>query len=273
MKHQTLTFSFHNTEFFGQYWQPQIAKGVVLILHGLGEHSGRFTHIAEALTKNNFGVIAFDHFGHGKTSGKRGHNPGYEIVLDSIEQFIDKTETIFGGLPIFLYGHSMGGNAIINYILSRKHTLKGAIATSPFLKLAFEPPKWKITLGKVFQKIAPSITLGNEIDASFISRDKDELEKYKTDPLVHAKVSPNFSLSFMEKGVWAIENASKLEIPMFLAHGTDDKLISYKGSEEFAANSDKVLLKLYKNGYHELQNDICKDELINDILSWLSYQV
>ncbi|CAL2059361.1 lysophospholipase [Tenacibaculum sp. 190524A05c] len=271
MTHQILNFNFHNTDFFGQYWKPEQVKAVVIILHGLGEHSGRFAEVANKLVENGYGVAAFDHFGHGKTSGKRGHNPGYEVVLDSIDQFIVKTKELFGDVTTFLYGHSMGGNAVLNYMLSRDNSMKGVIATSAFLKLAFQPPGWKMFFGKIIQKIAPSVTLDNEIDSSSISRDKNEVKKYDEDPLIHGKVSPNFSLSFIERGAWAIEKAKQIEKPILLLHGTDDKLISCEGSKEFAANnSEFVTLKLYEGGYHELHNDLCKEEAVNDIISWLN---
>ena len=167
----------------------------------------------------------------------------------------------------------MGGNTVINYALKKKHDLKGIIATSPFLKLAFEPPKIKLAVGKLLQKIAPSITMGNELDANDISREKIEVDKYINDPLVHAKISPNFSLTFIDSGKWAIENASKLETPIFLLHGTGDKIIDYRGTQEFANNSDKATLKLYENGYHELQNDLCKEEMLEDVVNWLNSQL
>jgi acylglycerol lipase len=166
----------------------------------------------------------------------------------------------------------MGGNAVINYGIKRTNDLKGIIATSPFLRLAFEPPKIKLAVGKLLQKIAPSITMGNELDANDISREKIEVEKYVNDPLVHDKISPNFSLTFIETGKWAIENAGKLETPMLLLHGTGDKIIDYKGTQEFANNSDQATLKLYDGGYHELQNDLCKEEMLGDVVSWLNSQ-
>ena len=272
MTHKSFTFPFHQTTFFGQYWKPKEASAIVVIIHGMGEHSGRYEHVAQKLVKHNFAVIAFDHFGHGKTKGKRGHNPGYSYVLDSITTLINKAENFFGKLPTFLYGHSMGGNAVINYALRTENNLTGIVATSPFLRLAFEPPAWKLTLGKLMQKIAPSITLGNELDPSYISRDSVEVQKYIEDPLVHNKVSPNFSLRFMEAGEWAISNAKLLKKPMLIVHGTDDKITDVKGSEEFASNSNLASIKLYEGGYHELQNDVCRNEVIQDIIDWLHTQ-
>ena len=273
MTHHTFTFDFQKATFFGQYWQPETVKALVVIVHGMGEHSGRYEHVAQKLTDNNFGVIAFDHFGHGKTTGKRGHNPGFDYVLESVTKLIEKAKEVFGNKPMFLYGHSMGGNTVINYTLRKEHNLQGTISTSPFLRLAFEPPAWKLSLGKIMQKIAPSITLGNELDANDVSRDPVEVQKYVDDPLVHDKVSPNFSLSFIDAGEWAIDNASSLKTPMLLLHGTGDKIIDYKGTEAFANNSSKASLKLYEGGYHELQNDLCKEEMLQDVVNWLNSQL
>lgn len=273
MTHQEFNFNYHKTNFFGQFWKPEKTKAIVVLIHGMGEHSGRYIHVAKKLTDNNFGVISFDHFGHGKTTGKRGHNPSFDAVLESISKLIDKAKDIFGNKKIFLYGHSMGGNAVINYTLRKKHNLQGVIATSPFLKLAFQPPKWKISLGKIMQKIAPSITLGNELDPNDISRDSNEVNKYINDPLVHDKISPNFSLTFIDSGEWAINNASLLKTPMLLLHGIDDKIIDYRGTEAFAENANNTTLKLYENGYHELHNDLCKDEMLQNIVDWILQQV
>ena len=167
----------------------------------------------------------------------------------------------------------MGGNVVVNYTIRKKHDLRGTIATSPFLKLAFEPPKIKLAVGKILQKIAPSITMGNELDANDISRDKTEVHKYINDPLVHDKISPNFSLTFIDSGRWAIENAQNLDSPMYLLHGTNDKIIDYKGTQEFANKSENATLKLYKGGYHELQNDLCKEEMLQDVVNWLNSQL
>lgn len=273
MTHKEFNFNIYKTDFYGQTWEAKTTKAVVVLVHGMGEHSGRYNHVAKKLTDNGFSVVAFDHFGHGKTSGKRGHNPNFEAVLESVTKTIKKAKEMYPNKPVFLYGHSMGGNVVVNYILRKKTNLKGVIATSPFLKLAFQPPAIKLFIGKILQKIAPSITMGNELNANDISRYKVEVNTYINDPLVHHKISPNFSITFIETGKWAIENANKLTTPMFLLHGTDDKIIDYKGTEEFANTTEKATLKLYKGGYHELQNDLCKGEMLTDVVNWLNSQL
>ena len=115
------------TDFYGKTWQASNTKAVVVLVHGMGEHSGRYNHVAKKLTENDFSVVAFDHFGHGKTSGKRGHNPSFEAVLESVTKTIEKAKELFPNKPIFLYGHSMGGNVVVNYSIRIKHQIKGVI--------------------------------------------------------------------------------------------------------------------------------------------------
>jgi alpha-beta hydrolase superfamily lysophospholipase len=269
MTHKEFNFNFYKTKFYGQYWEAENTKAIVVLAHGMGEHSSRYQHVAKKLTDNDFSVVAFDHFGHGKTEGKRGHNPNFEAVLDSISKVIEKAKKLFPEKPIFLYGHSMGGNAVVNYGIRKEHQLKGIIATSPFLKLAFKPPAIKLFVGKMLQNLIPSLTMGNELDVNAISRDKKEVKKYMNDPLIHAKISPNYSIKFIETGEWAIENAGKLKTPMILLHGTADSIIDYKGTQEFANNSKNATLKLYEGGYHELHNDLCQEEMLQDVVDWL----
>ncbi len=273
MAPETFKFQVYKTNFHGVFWKAKAPKATLVIVHGMGGHSGRYHHIAEAFVAQDFNVLAYDNFGHGKTSGKRGHNPGYEHLLDVLAIIIEKAAALAPDKPIFLYGHSMGGNLVINYTLRKKHSLLAVVVSSPFLRLAFEPPKWKISLGKIVQKIAPSITLGNELDVSHISRDSAEVKKYVNDKLVHSKISANYALVFLETANWAIQNAKTLEVPMLVVHGTGDRITSHKGSEEFAAQSDLVELKLINEGYHELQNDICKAEFLTLISNWLHKQI
>jgi alpha-beta hydrolase superfamily lysophospholipase len=272
MIHKEFYFNLYHTKIYGQYFQPEIVKAVVVLVHGMGEHSKRYEkHVIPFYNKNSIAVLTYDQFGHGKTEGKRGHNPGYDAVLDCVEEMLIKSKSVFGEKPTFLYGHSMGGNVVINYILKRNNNLNGAIVTSPFLRLAFDPPAWKITMGKLLQKIIPSVTMGNELELEAISRDEKEVEAYMKDPMVHDKISPNYSVVFMKTGEWAVQNSNKLKIPMLLMHGTGDRLTSSEATEEFAKKAgDLVELKLYEGAYHELHNDIIKNEVLELMISWIN---
>ncbi len=275
MDQKEFFFNQSNTRLYGTYYKPTNVRAVVVLIHGMGEYFGRYEdHVIPFFYENSIAVIAYDQFGHGKTEGKRGHNPGFDEVLNCVAYIIEKAKIIFGVKPTFLYGHSMGGNVVINYPLKRDHNLSGVIASSPFLKLAFEPPNWKLQLAAVLLKIAPSLTMGNELDVNAVSLDKNEVEKYKKDPLIHDKISPNYSIVFIETGEWAIENAEKLNIPMLLMHGTGDQLTSHKASQEFAKNAgNKVDLKLFEGAYHELHNELIKDKILNDVITWLNKEI
>jgi len=271
MSHQEFEFNLHNTKFYGQYFKTDTVKGVIILVHGMGEHCNRYTNfVIPKLLEKNLSVITYDQFGHGRTEGKRGHNPGYDAILDCLSHIILKANKVFGGAPIFLYGHSMGGNVVINYALQKEHSLKGIIATSPLLRLAFKPPSWKLIIGKIIQKIAPSITMPSELDVNAISRDSTEVKKYIDDPLIHDKISPNYSLTFFKTGEWAIKNAYKLQTPMLLIHGTGDQITDPKASTEFVNNTKGIAsLELFENGYHELHNDLEKDKFIETLTNWI----
>jgi len=276
MTSQNFHFTVSNTQLFGCYWQPKTKpKAVVILVHGMGEHIGRYEkNVIPHLMKNGYAVLGYDQFGHGKTKGKRGHNPNFNAVLSCITEVIIKSEELFKGLPLFLYGHSMGGNVVLNYVLRHKHPFKGVIATSPFLRLAFQPPVLKLKIGKLLYKIAPGLTMSNELNPNDISRIPEEVAAYVNNPLVHDKISPNYSVKFIETGQWALDNAQNLNVNTLILHGTGDKIIDHKASIEFNSNSKgKASLKLFEDGYHELHNDLCRDEVLKNITNWLNIQL
>jgi len=255
----------------GQYYKPVETHAVVILVHGMGEYALRYERtVVPALLKSSIAVISYDQFGHGRTEGKKGHHPGYNYLLDCIDQMIEKAKKLFPSKPIFLYGHSMGGNVVINFTLRRKHDLTGTIATSPFLELAFEPPQWKMIFGKIIDKIFPSMTMPNELDLKFLSKDQHEIDAYKNDPLIHDRVSTKYSLELMRTGEWAINHADSLTTPLLLMHGTKDQITSHLASEEFAKRAkEQVTFVPVENGYHELHHDIEKDAVLSQICHWI----
>ena len=270
MKHQEFYFNSHKKQLFGQYWKPQHIRGVVVLVHGMGEHSGRYSDfVVPELIDKGFAVISFDHFGHGHSEGKRGHCPNYQALLDSVKEVLNKSKDVFGNQPTFLYGHSMGGNVVLNYIMRRHPNIKGGVVTSPFLRLAFQPPKWKLILGKIMLRIYPSITLPSGLDPQAISRIEGEVKKYKDDKLVHDKVSPVFSFPVIEAGKYAIDMSHTLTVPLLVLHGTGDQLVDHKATVEFAKSAPNTTLKLYQGGYHELHNDLEREDVIKTITDWM----
>ncbi|WP_394749198.1 alpha/beta hydrolase [Spongiimicrobium salis] len=274
MEYQKFDLKLYGTSLYGWYTQPNTLKGVVVLVHGMGEHSGRYLNsVIPKLLESGMAVVAYDNIGHGKSGGKRGHCPNYKALMDILEAVLLKARTLFSEKPLFLYGHSMGGNLVLNYALRHDFEIDGLVVSSPYLRLAFVPPKWKMVLGKIMLHIFPSLTLPSGLDARGISRIAEEVKAYKADELIHDKVSPMFSFPIMDAGEWVIQNANRLKVKTLLLHGTADPIIDHKATISFHEMANHSSLKLYEGGYHELHHDRCKDEVLAHIQDWFQEQL
>ena len=271
MKRIQFQFDVAGQTLNGQVYPVPRANAVAVIVHGMGEHCKRYERtVIPQLLDNSIAVVTYDQFGHGTNPGKKGHNPGYDHVLDCVDRAVEKAGMEFPDKPVFLYGHSMGGNVVLNYALRRPKRIRGAIVTSPFLRLAFEPPAWKLTLGKLLARTWPSLTLANEIDPVHLSRIEEEVEAYRQDPLVHDRVSPAYSIEFMSEAEWAMEHAVELKVPILLMHGTEDHLTHWKASEEFARKAgSRVDFLPVEGGYHELHHDLDRERVLAKVVDWI----
>lgn len=264
-------------ELYYQGWAPAgEPKGVVCLVHGLGEHAGRYAHVGEALNDAGYALLGFDQRGHGKTPGKRGVTPPFGLLMDDIGLLLDEATKRFPGTPRFLYGHSMGGNWVLNYALRRKPAIAGVVSTSPGLRTAFKPPAAQVLAGKVLYRAAPAFVMPNGLNLNSISRDPATIAAYQADPLVHDKMSARLGMDILQQGEWAIEHATEFPpIPLLLVHGACDQITSAPATEEFAKKaragslSPSVTLKLWPECYHETHNDPEKAEVIAYMIAWL----
>jgi acylglycerol lipase len=238
MNHFDWTWKQQGETIYAQGWNPPHPKGVICIIHGFTEHSSRYSDAAGRLGQAGYAVLTYDQFGHGKTTGKRGH-ADYDAFLDSVKIILQEAETRFPGVKKFLWGHSMGGGIVLNYVLKHHPALAGVIATGPLLKLSFEPPAVKMLLAKIMARIYPAFTQPAELDTDAISRDVSEVLKEKNDPYNHGKISAGTFLGMYQAGQWNLMHASSLQIPLLLMHGTADRLTSPEGSKEFASRAPK----------------------------------
>jgi alpha-beta hydrolase superfamily lysophospholipase len=244
---------------------------VVALVHGLGDHIGRYELFSEFLNKNKIAVTGLDYQGHGKSRGKRGHVRSYDLLLSNIETLLIKARLEFNNTPIFLYGHSLGGNIVANYVLRHQSKeITGSIISSPFLELAFYPPEWKIRLAKILNGLWPSLTLSNELDPMELSHDPLVGKAYIEDPLVHEKISVSLYNNAINMGNWALENAELLNYPTLIMHGSEDRLTSHKASERFAKEAgDLATIKIWEGLRHEIHNEKNKEEIMNFICDWI----
>lgn len=256
-----------------QGWNPPQVKGVVCLIHGFAEYGGRYRPLAKDLCAAGYAVIAPDLMGHGESEGKRGHVLSYEFHLDTVKVLLDEAATRFPGTRIFLYGHSMGGGIVTNFLLKRKPAIAGAIVTGPLYRVGFEPPAFKVFLAKLMRSIYPAFPEKANLDTDGLSRDKEVVRAYNQDPKVHNQITAGAFLGMFEAGLWDIENASQLSVPMLLMHGTADKLTSPEGSKEFAMRAPADLLEScwWEGYYHELHNEPEADrkKVVQKIVSWL----
>lgn len=274
MKHTNFSFTSRDgLELFARAWVSieEKPKGVVYLVHGLGEHSGRYAHVADAFNRAGFHLLGFDLRGHGLSGGKRGHTPSYDHMLDDIDIFIKESLARYPDtLPEFLYGHSLGGNLVINYGLRRSPKLRGIIASAPLLRTAFEPPKAKLAAARVMSRIAPTFTLKNGLEREALSRDQAVVKAYGQDAYVHDLLSARLGSDMLESGKYALENAADWDLPLLLIHGTADRICSCTASQEFTQLAgEQVDLELWEDYYHELHNDFGKEKVISAIIHWL----
>jgi len=253
-------------------------KALLVIAHGLGEHSGRYVNVVKRLVPKGITVYAPDFRGHGKSDGKRGHVLSFGEYLEDLHPIVETAlKEKKPGMKCFLLGHSMGGLIAINYAIRRQETIDGLIISSPSLGVAVKVPAIKAALGKVMSSLWPGLSLNNELDASKISHDDKVVAAYKNDPLVHNRVSVRWFTEFLS----AMENANKeaqnIKVPVLMQIAGDDHLVNAGVSKSFfgkLAIKDKTL-HVYDGLYHEGYNEREKDRkiVIDDLETWINSHI
>ena len=247
-------------------------KAVLFLIHGMGEHARRYEHVAEYFKNVNIATVAIDLRGHGNSEGKRGHMPSYEHMMQDLKLALHEIEVAYKGLPIILYGHSMGGNLALNYLLRNSKGLMGAIVTGPYLRLGFDPPRWKVLLAKLSANIYPSLSQPTGLEKIALARSSQVIQEYENDPLVHDRMTASFFINIHQAGIQAIARSKELEIPILLMHGAKDRLTSPGGSKEFYANAgSNVNFHLLEGLYHEIHNEPEKNEVFKTQLQWIEH--
>ena len=244
-------------------------RAAILMIHGLGEHAGRYNVWADRF--NTAGIVfrAFDLPGHGLSGGKRGVMPEFSKVFSIIGSLLDGLKSDFPGLPVFLYGHSLGGGLLLNMLINSTPDVTGAIVTSPWIRLTETPPPFKVWLAGISRKIIPGMTQQSGLKTLYLSHDPDVVAAYKNDPLVHSLISAGLFASMTDAAEETLRRASEIRIPLLLTHGRDDMITSPSGTVEVAGSAPAATLKLWDGAYHEVHNDRMKDEHFEFICEWI----
>jgi glycerol kinase len=260
-------------DLWAREWRPDSGplRGVVNLIHGIGEHTGRYEHVAQFLTDAGYVVAAFDLRGHGRSGGRRAYTPSYNAMMDDIALLLHHSRQTYPGLPLFLYGHSFGGGLVLNFVLRNKPELNGVIATGPLLRTAFQPPRIKVLAGKVMNRLIPTFTMTNGLSPGDLYHNSVDDHLNERDPLVHSFLTARLGILMLECGQWALEHAGEFGPPLLLMHGGEDHITDPSASREFAAKiPDKCRLKIWDGLYHELHNEPEQQaEVFQMIKDWL----
>jgi alpha-beta hydrolase superfamily lysophospholipase len=257
-------------EIYVQEWSVEAPRGVVALVHGLGEHSGRYKHVAQVLNQAGYAMIGFDLPGHGKSEGKRGHSSAGEI-FENIDRLLLEAGKRGQGAPRFLYGHSMGGNLVLGYAQACHPPIQGVIATSPGLATGEPVPGWKMAIVKTMGRFAPAVTVANGLDRENLSRDPSVIQAYNSDPLVHDQISSGLGFDLLKLGQSTMARAADFPLPLLLVQATGDHIVSGEMIKTFADSvpTEKVTYKVWDGLFHETHNEPEKEEVLRYMVGWM----
>jgi alpha-beta hydrolase superfamily lysophospholipase len=258
-------------------WQPGSARAVLLVLHGLAEHSGRYLHVGARFAGAGYAVYALDHRGHGQSPGPRVHVAHFDEFLEDVDALRAVAEAQHPGRPLVLVGHSHGGLVALRYVLTRPAGLAAAVLSSPLLGVhpSSRASPGRIVLARVLSVLWPGALLPNHVDASLLSHDPEVVRAYRADPLVSHRVSPSWFTSAMLAMRQAHERAPQLALPLLLMVSGADRLVDPEASLRFAAHAprDKLELVLWDGLYHEMFNEPERETVFARMEAWLEARV
>jgi alpha-beta hydrolase superfamily lysophospholipase len=259
---------------FTRQWSVEEPVGVVCVVHGLGEHSGRYASLAARLNQSRLNVVSFDQQGHGRDSRKRGCIESYSSLLDDISSFLDWARSQFPGLPIILFGHSMGGNLVINHALRRHPVISGMIVSSPMLRAQRKISPLLEFFVRTLKIVLPNHQIHSEIRVERLMSDRIEQDALRSDDLFHNSLSLRLAAELVDTGEWAISHAAELRQPILLVHAGDDYLTSPTASAEFAANAGDYCTFVLLNGMlHDTFRCLEKESVVGRFVAFIETRI
>lgn len=264
--------TFDGLQLHERGWLPDgDPVGVVVVVHGIMEHCGRYAELAARLTERGFAVWAFDLRGHGNSEGKRIAIRSFDEYLKDLEWFLDRVRSRHPGKPPYLLGHSMGGNIAALFTLTRREELRGLVLSAPALRIGGAISPVLRHLAGLVSRVLPWLRLGR-VTYNTLSRDSRVIAEFKSDPLVHHGRFPvRTGAEILRAARRIMEEAEAIELPLLVLHGTSDVVTTAEGSRQLharAGSKDKTV-KLYEGLYHDLFHELEKDAVAADLIEWL----
>lgn len=273
VKHIEGTFmSVRNLNIYYQGWLPENeVKAVLLLVHGAGEHAGRYNNVVNHFVPLGYAIYGLDHIGHGKSDGEREVIERFEDYTEPLKTFYKMIAGWQPGKPVFIYGHSLGGLVTSFLLLDHQEDYKGAILSAAPTKVPERISPFTVALGKFLSSVAPKAGL-LPLEPSHVSRDSSVVEAYINDPLVfHGKMPARLSAEMLRAMIRVSGEAKKISLPMLIIQGSEDKLIDPGGSRmlyEQSSSTDKTI-KFYEGFYHEVHNDPGCEVMFKELEEWL----
>jgi acylglycerol lipase len=257
---------------FEQSWRPgDGGKAVVVLVHGLKDHSSRYARLAELLVRHGFAVHGFDLRGHGYSEGRRVWVDRFDQYVDDLAQLVERVRASEPGKPLFLFGHSMGGAVVTRFVLERRPEIAGLVLSGAALMTTPDVTPFKMRATRYFGRHNPRLAVFKLPDESF-SRDRAVVAAIGKDPAVYHGAAPARTAAELLSTIAYLQaHLQELSVPLLALHGTADKLTNPEGSRalvERARSTDKTL-KLYPGAYHDLLHEPIRDQVAADILAWL----
>jgi alpha-beta hydrolase superfamily lysophospholipase len=267
--------SFDGLEYYAVSWAPDIyPKAVLALVHGHGEHCRRYDHWLSRFPEKGLAAVAFDYRGHGRSGGKRGVLRYYADFLQDVELLLRKTRELFPGIPVILFGHSMGGNMVLSYCLRRAAIPQLAIITSPWIMLRKKPRPVMTAAACLANRLTPRLTFKTGLKSKDFSEDKPGSEPRGKDDLLHNRISVRLFCEVKREGEWLLENAYRLNIPVLLMQGLDDPIMdSNAGLKLFDNAAEKITYRGWHGARHQLHEFDDEGEVLRFIFNWIEQNI
>jgi len=254
-----------------QSWRPSNqTRAVVVLIHGLGGHTGLFGNMIDHLVRQNFAVYSLDLRGHGRSSGQRGYINTWAEFRADLATLLNLVHTQLPQQPCFVAGHSLGAVIALEYVLYHPQAVAGVIAISPPMGKV-EISRLRLALGTLFSRIYPRFSLSSGVSSSVGSRDPEVNLAYNQDALRHKRGTARLATEFFKTVDWIKQHSANLKTPLLILHGGGDRFVPPEGSRIFFEQltfADKERIE-YPGAYHELQNELNYQEILNDLTDWI----
>lgn len=260
-------------ELYYQAWRPEgDVKAVLAVVHGYGEHSGRYLNPANYCVPCGYVLYAYDLRGHGQSAGQRGHVNRFDEYLADTDTFLKFVREREPGRKVFLLGHSIGGLIVAAYAQDHPGELPGLIMSSAFLQFKIKVPGWKAAVGRMMSALNPTMTMKNELPARWLSHDPAVVAAYDTDALNHHVATARWFTEILAAQTRTLDRASELKTPVLVLYAGDDLIGDPAASALFFERvrlPDKTQHR-YDGYYHEIFNEVEKDTVFRDLETWLA---